>query len=35
MPARSYYRDADVVILMFDLTEPKTFVELEYWVAEL
>ena len=30
-----YYRDADVVILVFDLTDPHSFLELEYWVGEL
>lgn len=30
-----YYRDADVVLLVFDLSNYSTFKDLEYWVSEL
>lgn len=31
--ASLYYRDADVVMLIFDLTDAKSFEDLEYWVG--
>ncbi len=30
-----YYRDANAAILVFDVTDPKSFKSIEYWHKEL
>lgn len=30
----SYYRNADAVVLIYDVTNPKSFENLQYWLSE-
>ena len=30
-----YYRDAEIALLVFDLTDPESFKGIDYWLAEL
>jgi GTPase SAR1 family protein len=30
-----YYRDADAALICFDLTNPKSFQSVYYWVEEM
>lgn len=30
-----YYRDAEIAILVFDLTEAESFKGIDYWLGEL
>ena len=30
-----YYRDAQVAILVYDVTDPETFKDINYWINEL
>lgn len=30
-----YYRDAEIALLVFDLTDPETFKGIDYWLNEL
>ena len=32
---KAYYRDAQGVILVYDITDPETFTNLDYWFSEL
>jgi len=32
---RSYYRNSSAMVLVFDLSNPKTFDELEHWIDEI
>lgn len=31
----SYYRNCDIVIIMYDVSNPKTIESLEYWISEV
>ena len=33
--ASFYYKDADAVILVYDITNEKSFIELDYWIGEV
>jgi len=30
-----YYRDAEIALLVFDLTDPESFKGIDYWLGEL
>jgi GTPase SAR1 family protein len=30
-----YYRDAEIALLVFDLTNAETFIGIDYWLEEL
>jgi GTPase SAR1 family protein len=30
-----YYKDAEVALLVFDLTDPDSFIGIDYWLKEL
>ncbi len=33
--AKNYYRGADAILLIFDVTDPKSFIDLPSWLEEL
>lgn len=34
-PNHSYYRDASIAILVYDVTDDKSFQSMDYWLKEL